>query len=399
MDLQASMKSSIAFDVAAIQSIDAVPSILRVVSALTGLRFVCVARVTQGSWTACAVLDEIDFGLKAGDDLDVSTTLCSEVRDSRMPVAIDKASEDSQYCNHPTPRLYGFESYIAVPIFRRDGAYFGNLCALDPLPGKVSNDKILSTMSLFTELISLQLESEQRHRANQAALLSERETAGLREQFIAVLGHDLRTPLTSIIAGADLLLRRAVDKETTSITERILRSGRRISGMVDEILDFARGRLGGGISPDVRDAVDLEAGLRHVVAELQGADPNRLIRCIFDLHNKVACDPDRLAQLLSNLLTNALKHGAPDEPVDVTARSRDGAFVLSVTNQGNPIQPETIPRLFQPYWRAAGEGRQGGLGLGLYIAAEIARSHGGTIDVSSSARSGTTFTFTLPARS
>jgi signal transduction histidine kinase len=133
-----------------------------------------------------------------------------------------------------------------------------------------------------------------------------------------------------------------VDKETTSIAERILRSGRRISGMVDEILDFARGRLGGGITPDMREAMDLEADLRHVVADSQGADPHRLIRCTFDLHDQVACDPDRLAQLLSNLLTNALKHGAPDEPAAVTARSRHGAFVLSVTNQGSPIPAESI---------------------------------------------------------
>jgi signal transduction histidine kinase len=392
------MESSKASDIAAIQSIEAVPSILRVVSEMTGLRFVCVARVTQGSWTACAVLDEVHFGLKAGEELDVATTLCSEVRDSRLPVIIDKASEDPQYCGHPTPRMYGFESYVAIPIFRRNGDYFGNLCALDPLPARVKDNKVLSTMKLFTELISLQLEAEERHRANQAALRGERETGELREQFIAVLGHDVRTPLSSIIAGADLLLRKDLDKDVSTIAERILRSGRRIASLVDDVLDFARGRLGGGISPEVRDAADLEKDLRHVVAELQGANPDRVIRCTFEMRDKVACDRIRLAQLLSNLLTNALTHGAPDQPVEVKARSGDGAFVLSVTNQGNPIPAKTIPRLFQPYSRATGEGRQAGLGLGLYITAEIARSHGGTIDVSSSAGTGTTFTFTLPER-
>jgi signal transduction histidine kinase len=392
------MESSKASDIAAIQSIEAVPSILRVVSEMTGLRFVCIARVTHGSWTACAVLDKIDFGLKAGGELDVATTLCSVVRDSRLPVVIDKASEDPQYCAHITPRMYGFESYIAIPIFRANGDYFGNLCALDPLPARVKDNKILSTMKLFTELISLQLAAEERHRASHAALLGERETAELREQFIAVLGHDVRTPLSSIIAGADLLLRKGLDKDVSTIAERILRSGRRIAGLVDDVLDFARGRLGGGMFPELRDATDLEKDLRHVVAELQGANPDRLVRSRFEMRDKVACDRNRMAQLLSNLLTNALTHGARDQPVDVDARSSDGLFVLSVTNQGTPIPAETIPRLFLPYSRATGEGRRAGLGLGLYITAEIARSHGGTIDVSSSAGTGTTFTFTLPAR-
>jgi signal transduction histidine kinase len=393
---QITMQRSISADLSAIGQISAVPSILQVVSETTGLRFVTIARVTEGSWIACAVLDKIAFGLEVGGELDVATTLCSEIRDSGGPIIIEKASEDAKYCGHPTPRMYGFESYIATPIFRRDGEYFGTLCALDPQPAKLSEPKILSMMNLFAELISVQLDAEEKHRQTRIALHDERGTAELREQFIAVLGHDLRNPIQAISAGAGILLRQALDPKSLLIADHIRTCSRRMSRLVDDILDLARGRLGNGFSLDLHEVPDLEAALLHVIAELQSAHPDRIIRCDIAVPDKVRCDRDRVAQLLSNLLANALAHGASDLPVDVIARRGDGSLVLAVTNQGAPIPPETIPRLFQPYWRPATESPHAGLGLGLYIVAEIARAHGGRMDVSSTAERGTTFTFTLP---
>jgi signal transduction histidine kinase len=388
-------KEAIARDVSAIGRISSVPSILRVVSEMTGLRFVTIARVSKESWTACAVLDKVDFGLAAGGELDVATTLCSEVRDCHAPVIIDKASEDPKYRDHPTPRMYGFESYIAVPIFRTNGEYFGNLCALDPLPAKVSDTRIVSMVRLFAELISVQLEAEKEHSESQIALLNERETAELREQFIAVLGHDLRTPLSAIIHSVESLRRLSIDPRAVLIVDRVRRSCGRISRLVDDVLDFARGRLGRGISLDVRPVANLQDDLRHVIGELKEVHPGRVVESLMDIRTAVQCDRSRLAQLFANLLGNALTHGAPDRPVQVTATTRDSVFSLAVSNEGAPIPPDTISRLFQPYWRGTTGSPQGGLGLGLYIAAEIARSHGGTLDVSSS-EAGTTFTFTLP---
>lgn len=392
------MKSSIAEDISAINRISSVPSILRVVSEITGLRFVTIARVTGDSWTACAVLDKIDFGLQAGSELDVTTTLCAEVRDSHVPVIVNHASEDGEYCSHPTPRMYGFESYIAVPIFRVDGEYFGNVCAFDPLPARLTDEKIVSTIKLFAELISVQLQAEEKHRASETALLSERETAELREQFIAVLGHDLRNPLSSIRLGTEILLQKPLDPQALSILERMRRSCARISKLVEDVLDFARGRLGSGIPLSLREVPDLEQDLGHVVEELRGAYPDRVVDCVMEIDGSVVCDRSRVAQLFSNLLGNAFMHGAPDEPVRVLASGNSGGFSLSVTNQGAPIPSETMSRLFQPFWRPTTETSQnGGLGLGLYIAAQIARSHGGALEVSSSATTGTTFTFRLPA--
>lgn len=156
-------------DVAAISRLSAVPTILRVISETTGLRFSLVARVTEDKWVACAVHDEIAFGLRAGDTLDVATTLCSKVRDTQVPVVIDHATEDSVYAGHPTPKMYGFESYIAVPIFLADGTYFGTVCALDPLPAKVNQPKVIETMKLFAQLVSSQLAVEARESSTRVA--------------------------------------------------------------------------------------------------------------------------------------------------------------------------------------------------------------------------------------
>src|ERR1700761_4179734 len=117
-------EEAIAHDVARVGRMGSVPSMLRVICKNTGLGFAAVARVTEGTWTACAVQDDIQFGLKTGGQLDVNTTLCIEARAARQPAVIDHASQDPVYCNHHTPRLYNIESYISVPIVLKSGVYF-----------------------------------------------------------------------------------------------------------------------------------------------------------------------------------------------------------------------------------------------------------------------------------
>jgi PAS domain S-box-containing protein len=158
------MTHSLAADIAAITRISAVPSILEVVVEATGMRYAVIARVTQEAWVACAVLDRMEFGLGVGGELEVATTLCSEVRDRGEAIVIEHASEDRHYGGHPTPKRYGIESYIAFPIFRRDGEFFGTLCAIDARPAKLSDAGLLTTMKLFSELIAAQLDAEERHK-------------------------------------------------------------------------------------------------------------------------------------------------------------------------------------------------------------------------------------------
>lgn len=389
------MNRSITDDISAISRINAVPAILQVISETTGLRFAAVARVTEDSWTACAVLDRINFGLQVGGELDVTTTLCHEIRASHETIIISKVSEDGRYCNHHTPKMYGFESYISTPVFRTDGSFFGTVCALDPLPANLSEMPILPMMESFAKLLAIQLEAEEQFEATEAALLDAKQTAELREQFIALLGHDLRNPLSSILSGAQLLMRRTKDASITGIAEHMLTATRRASRLVDDVLDFARGRLGNGIPLQNRECNDLHVTLTHIVSEMQSANPQRAIEADIAPLDGVCCDADRVAQLLSNLLANALVHGSTDGRVQVRAVIEKGWLLLSVNNQGEPIPPERLDHLFQPYWREPSSS-QSGLGLGLYIANEIARSHGGSMRAESTAEAGTTFVFSMP---
>ena len=195
-------------DVAAVSRIEAVPTILDIVCRTTGMGFAAIARVTEGRWIACSLKDDIAFGLQPGGELQVETTICHEIRDHGEPVIIDDVTEDAVFCNHPTPALYGFRSYISVPIVRRDGTFFGTLCAIDPQPRKLRNAETIGSFKLFAELIAFHLDAQTQIETTQATLFREREISELREQFIAVLGHDLRNPLAAVAAGLRALVQR-----------------------------------------------------------------------------------------------------------------------------------------------------------------------------------------------
>ncbi|NTZ99163.1 GAF domain-containing sensor histidine kinase [Pseudomonas koreensis] len=389
------MGQTAAADIATIKRISAVPAILQVIRELTGLRFAAVARVTEESWTACAVLDQLDFGLQVGGELDVVTTLCHEIRAAHTSVVIDKASEDPLYRDHHTPRLYKFESYISVPVFRTDGRFFGTICALDPNPAQLKSSSIQSTMESFARMLALQIEAEENAQLTETALLQERETAELREQFIAVLGHDLRNPLFAISAGAEMLLRKHPDPAIEVRVRNILGSAQRATRLVDDVLDFARGRLGKGIPANIQPCADLTEAVQQVVTEIRNVHPQRTIHASIGDLQGLPCDRARIAQLLSNLLANAVAHGDPEGDIEVIAQVDHGALMLAVKNQGH-IPEAVLPHLFQPYSRPSASTPQAGLGLGLYIASQIAQSHGGHLHVASTAQSGTLFTFSLP---
>src|SRR5690606_16615716 len=300
-----SLSGALQSDIDAIQSIESVPTILETVSAITGLRFVCIARVTRDSWTTCAVLDKLGFGLKVGDGLDVASTLCDEVRDTEKAIVIDKVSEDALYCNHHTPRMYGFESYISIPVYRPSGEYFGTLCGLDPLPAKLKNTAVISSMSMFAQLLSMQLDAENKHAITRQDLSDERDAAELRDKFVAVLGHDVRNPLGAIINGANILLHQDLPPQSVKVVEMMQRSAVRIATMIDDVVDFARGKMGGGIQLQWQSESDLSGMLQQVVEELQSAYPQRSIEADIASPLPLHCDASRLAQLFSNLLKNA----------------------------------------------------------------------------------------------
>lgn len=380
-------------DIEAVARIDAVPTILEIVARTTGMRLAAVARVTDRTWTACQVLDHLGFGLQPGGRLTLESTLCNEIRQHGQTIAFGHASKHPVYAGHPIPARYGFEAYISIPIRRPDGRFFGTLCALDPRPLEI-DPTVLRNMELLAQLIGLQLETEDRLQRTGLALAESQRIARLREEFIAVLGHDLRSPLQAIVTSAELLGHYGLGARQQQLAELILRSGMRMEEMVRATLDFARGRLGGGIALDLSQHERLAALLEQVVQEAAASHPGRRIETRFELGDPVVCDPYRLSQLLGNLVTNALSHGDADAPVRVEVDRHDGALRLCVRN-GGAIPADRVPDLFQPFARREG-GARPGLGLGLYIAAEIARAHGGTLEVDTAPERGTCFTFRLP---
>ena len=388
--------SNIEADVEQIKRISVVPTILEVICRTTGLGFATIARVTSNEWIACAVRDEIQFGLQAGEQLELETTLCREVEVTQEIVVINNVAEDNRFSGHRSPAIYGYQSYISVPIMLKNGSFFGTLCAIDPKPALLNNPKTIGMFKLFAELIAFHLNALVLLAVTETNLLEERKTAELRDQFIAVLGHDLRNPLGAIGSSAQLLKRTSLPERSLNLVNIIQDSSIRMSGLIENVLDFARGRLGGGLSLNQASKESLEPILNHVIEELRIIWPERTIKTIYNLTEPVYCDSARIAQLFSNILGNALTYSNADSPVTVKASSNTSDFILSVSNNGDQISNAAMDRLFQPFFRGDVESKKQGLGLGLYISAEIARAHGGKLNVFSTPNQ-TTFTLQMAA--
>ena len=389
--------SDIVRDIEIIQGMSAVPTILQVVAQITGMRFTAVARVTDEKWVACAVHDKIAFGLTPGNELVLESTICNDIRQHHNAVLFGHASQHPIFSSHPTPKLYGFESYASIPIFLSNGEFWGTLCAIDPVPAKLDDPSILKTMELFAQLIAAQYETEDRLKQSGAELLNAQEGGKLRDQFIAVLGHDLRNPISAIAMTAAVLESKVSDASGRRLVDAIKRSCARMGLLVNDVLDFARGTLGAGIPVTLRQERNLAESLAFVVSEIQTLHPTRAFVSTIDIAGPVRADKERLGQLLGNLLSNAATHGLPDAPIGVSLITDAAGFELSVSN-GGVIPEDQMAQIFQPFYRLESEGKDG-LGLGLFIAAEIAKAHGSLLQATSTQENGTRFFMRIEATS
>lgn len=304
------------------------------------------------------------------------------------------------YETHISPllRMQGFFNEFAIDMMTVAGKQIQMIC--NALEGRDTSGK-----PVFTRLVLLKATDRRRYEreiletreAARTTLANERETSELREQFIAVLGHDLRNPLASISAGARILGREAKTEKEHQVAAMLQTTVMRMSGLIDNVLDFARGRLGGGIILDRNARKPLESELDQVIDELRLSSPGRQIEAQYALDSPVDCDRSRIGQLVSNLVGNALSHGATNQPVRVRAETMDGLFKLSVANGGEPIPQAAMEKLFEPFFRGDVRASRQGLGLGLHIASQIAKAHEGMLTVSSTAEE-TKFTFVMPLR-
>ena len=189
---------------------DIVPTLLRVICETTGLGFAAVGRVAVNTWTAYAVLDTIGLGVKLGSEFDTTAARWMESRTSGAPLLIEHSSVDPLNLCAAPDNTGQIESCISVPIMLDNGVYFGNLCAVDWTPMRVSDPRLLSMFNRFASLIARQIDNLMTRKQEHSALLDELTAGELREQFIAILGHDLRTPLQAIYASGELICAQIV---------------------------------------------------------------------------------------------------------------------------------------------------------------------------------------------
>ena len=293
----------------------------------------------------------------------------------------------------PLTRRFGIPSAMFVPI-TLGGRPFA-VIVFTAAPPRVYNEHDLVFAEELARRASTALHNAELFQTANRERGRAEEAADLRERLVAVVGHDLRQPLASIDIRVKLLRARSTDPEFVEDLEGLRASSRRMSRMIEQILDFTRSRLGGGLELVVAP-MDLRDALVPIVDELRSSHPSATIQLQCPAL-RGAWDRDRLEQVFSNLIGNALAHGDPGTPVTVTAGAEPLRVWVDVHNEGPPIPQELQSALFNPFRRGERESRSpSGLGLGLYISKEVVRRHGGQLEIRSTAVEGTTFRVVLP---
>lgn len=309
---------------------------------------------------------------------------------------INHASADPRYRDHPGLQLYGIESYIAVPLRRRDGSYFGTLCALDPRPTDLT-DQAFDIFHLLAQLVAHELEADERHRRREAHIRA-------LEEVVAMAAHDLRTPLTAARA-AFRLVEVSAARRLRADERALLETGRRNAERLDRLIDdlLAYNQLEAGmlrLAPEPLDLRDVVAAARPAVEPLL-RDKGQPLAVHLPEALPTRGDRHRLEQVVINLLANAHRHTAAGTAIAIAGRALAGEVRLVVRDRGAGIRPEEQEAIFRRFHRGAPRGgapgeAAGGTGLGLAIAKGLVELHAGRIWVESAPGAGAAFHVALP---
>jgi signal transduction histidine kinase len=382
-------------EIDAVNQISLIPHLLKLLCKCAGMTFAVVARVTNERWIACNVYDEINFGLKAGDELKLDTTICYEIHEHRHPVAINCVADDPAYANHHTPAMYGFQSYISVPVFRCSGELFGTLCAINMQPAEVNNPDTIETFQLYANVIASYLDLQEQLNLSQHRLDQELEAAEMREISIEMLGNELRSPAGAIANSVQKLERMAYGNGGDPFIHIIKQSATTVQQLIDEAFeDLKPGTCYANVGhPDT----SLNTVLMRVIDETRLLWPNRLLEVSLQLKHSFYCESRRMSQLFANLLGNAFTLSDPALPVILNAESTIQGFVLNITHTGETLTEEQLETLLNPFSRRESTNPQQALSMSLYIAAEIAQFYNGSLQMKND-QNQSTFTFELPFR-
>jgi signal transduction histidine kinase len=305
------------------------------------------------------------------------------------PLLINKASADPRFRNHPGLLVHGIESYIAVPLYRQDGSYFGTLCAADYLPADLTEESF-DLFHLLSQLVAFELEADEQQQVREV------QHEALTE-FISTASHNLRTPLTALrlamsAVGASVGDRLCPDEQR--MMENVRRNIDRLNIHVSDLLTFNQSEANAlhveSIHFDLRTVVTNAIGVTNSLISEQGHTLE------IDLSEPLETqgDPRRLEQVIVNLLENALQYSAPGTSIGISGRATPDMVRLSVTDRGPGVPAEHRERIFQRFYRVSPS--VSGSGLGLAIARTIVNMHGGRIWVDDNAEGGAAFHVTLP---
>lgn len=425
-------------DILNIEKISIIPTLLNVICQTTGMGFAAVARVTDDRWITCSVQDNVLFGLKPGDELQIKTTICNDIRKNLKPVIIDNVSEDPEYHDHHTPAMYKLQSYISVPIIRKDGTFFGTLCAIDPKPNSLKEFKVSEMFKLFADLISFHLTAIEQEATNKIALNEKNQllakTEGEKkkierlnsdiekkliqknislermnselEAFNYISSHDLQEPLRKIQLFTDTIEREEVNnlsEKGKAAFHKIRTSAFRMQNLISDLLLYSKTKFDdrkfevknlNNIAQDVIDDLTGELEFKNVTFDIQELGKLSVIEFQF-------------RQLLYNLINNALKFASPERDliITVSATITNGEFdklsplskyhKITIADNGigfDQLYSEKIFGLFQALHTKPSKST----GIGLTIVKRIVENHKGFIRAEGALNQGAKFEIFIP---
>lgn len=367
-----SQPSSTVESIELLTSLDSVAALLRVVCDISGLGVATVAEVTEQRWIACAVEDRIAFGLQPGAELDLESTLCNHVRSSHDAVIISDVTQNPTYCDHPAPGLYGWKSYLSVPVFRPNGTFFGTLCAFDPQPApRLEQRPVIDTLDGFARLLGELLAREEQRREASPGARGDRDLTPLREQLLVLLEEDLQRPLQALAkeASADAAQAQRWQAEAQRLAERSAATA-----------DFVRVRLGHGLPLKLTLVEGVNERLTNLLATLQARFPDQTLGSeLPELPAAVRLDLPRLLQAMGALLEWVASRNPAGGTLLLRGELDERCYRLAVESRTAVVDPGSLSQVFQPALTEATPEQPARLELSLYLAQEVARGHGGSL--------------------
>ncbi|TDE17199.1 sensor histidine kinase [Dyadobacter psychrotolerans] len=405
---------SLAADIEKIKLIPIISTMLEVICRTTGMGFAAIARVTEDRWIACSVRDEIDFGLKDGGELEIKTTICDQIRDYGRPVVIDHVAESPEYYNHHTPLMYGFQSYISVPIVLKTGEFFGTLCAIDPKPASLNNTETIGMFNLFAELISFHLQSidlmERSHFAVKELSRQLTDSKDENRQYQYISNHNLQEPLRKIRVFSSMLIGAAEKNDPSRIkaaAEKINSSAQRFSMMIQDLSDFSE------LNNETNfESVDLNDIVSDVIKQLDAKLKEKGTVLNAEILPTIFAVRLQMEQLFYHLVSNAIRFSKNETPLTIKISAHqpekqqidhllppdfDLKFTeIRVEDNGVGIEKAQLEKIFDIFSKLPSDQILEGAGIGLAYCRKIIRNHNGNISAQSDPGEGTSFSLILP---